>query len=175
MIRACRTDALGLKDAGFNSLRRKRAPGYSTECGNYNSRQQSDRFKISYEQSQRRSVAVRMRADIADRMPGERFRPCCRFRQFHFPNCVQARRRTCLDGGSVAVGAQHSGCAGGQCNSVPFDLSSTDLSAGYRAPIAACSSNQVTRIAKMLDARSRSKRQRGRKLFTLRVRIFLTP
>src|SRR5439155_17893023 len=25
---------LGLKDAGFNSLRRGRAPGYSTECGN---------------------------------------------------------------------------------------------------------------------------------------------
>jgi hypothetical protein len=39
---------------------------------------------------------------------------------------------------------------------------------------AACSSNQVTRIAKILDARSRSKPQRGRKLFTFRVGIFLT-
>jgi hypothetical protein len=123
---------------------------------------------------QRRSVEVRMRADIADRMPEERFRPCCRYRQFHFPDCVQARRRTCLDGGSVAVGAQRLGCAGGEYNSVPFDLSSTDLSAGYRALIGARSSNQVTRIAKIWDARSRSKPQRGRKLFTFRVRIFLT-
>ena len=133
-----------------------------------------DALKISYLQFQRRPVVVRMRADIADRTPEERFRPCCRYRQFHFPDCVQARRRTCLDGDSVAVGGQRSGCAGGACNSVPFDLSSTDRSAGYCAPIAACSSNQVTRIAKILDARSCSKRQRGRKLFTFRVRIFLT-
>ena len=119
-------------------------------------------------------LGVRVRADIADQKPGERFRSCCRYRQFHFPNCVQARRRMCLDGGSVAVGAQRSDCAGEECNSVPFDLASTDRSVGYRAPMAACSSNQVTRITKILDARSRSKRQRGRKLFTFRVRIFLT-
>ena len=97
-------------------------------------------------------LGVRVRADIADQKPGERFRSCCRYRQFHFPNCVQARRRMCLDGGSVAVGAQRSDCAGEECNSVPFDLASTDRSVGYRAPMAACSSNQVTRIAKILDA-----------------------
>src|SRR5438874_1484761 len=42
----------------------------------------------------------------------------------------------CLDGGSVAVGAQRSDCAGEECNSVPFDLASTDRSVGYRAPMA---------------------------------------
>jgi hypothetical protein len=162
---------LGLKDAGFNSLRRGRTPGYSTESGNCDLRH---RFKISYLQFQRRSIEVRMRADTADRMREEHFRPCCRYRQFHFPDCGQAKRRTCLDGGSVVVGAQRSGCAGGECNSVPFDHSSTGLSAGYRAPTAACSSTQVTCIAKILDARSRSKPQRGIKLFTFRVRIFLT-
>src|SRR5205823_10159251 len=41
----------------------------------------------------------------------------------------------CLDGGSVAVDGPRSGCAGGECNSAPFDLSSTDRSAGYCAPI----------------------------------------
>ena len=58
----------------------------------------------------------------------------------------------CLDDGSVVVGGQRSDCAGGDCNNVPYDLSSTDRSLGYRALIAACSSNHVTRIAKILDA-----------------------
>jgi hypothetical protein len=80
----------------------------------------------------------------------------------------------CLDGGSAAVGEARSGCAGGECNSAAFDLSPTDRSAGYCASIAACSSNQVTRIAKILDAPLRSKRPRRRKLFTDRIRIFLT-
>src|SRR5207237_7991554 len=70
---------------------------------------------------------------------------------------VLAKRCTCLDGGSVAVDEPVSGCAVGECNSAPFDLSSTDRSAGYCAPIVACSSNQVTCIAKILDARLRSK------------------
>ena len=72
------------------------------------------------------------------------------------------------------VGGPRSGCAGGECNSVPFDLSSTDRRCGYWAPIVACSFNQVTRIAKILDARLRSKPPRGRKLFTYGIRIFLT-
>jgi len=93
-----------------------------------------------------------MHADIADRTPEERFRWCCRFRQFHCQSCAQARRWTYLDGGSAAVDGLRSGCAGGECNSVPFDLSSTDRSAGCCAPIVACSSNHVTRIAKILDA-----------------------
>jgi hypothetical protein len=80
---------------------------------------------------------------------------------------VPRRRLSC--GPRTALGLR-----GGECNSVPFDFSFTDLSAGYRAPSAACSSNRVTCIAKILDARSRSKPQRGRKLFTFRIRIFLT-
>src|SRR6185295_7695632 len=70
---------------------------------------------------------------------------------------------TCLDGGSLVVDGPRSGCAGGECNSAPFDLSSTDRSAGHCAPIVACSSNQLTRIAKILDAPSRSKRPPERK------------
>jgi hypothetical protein len=41
-------------------------------------------------------------------------------------------------------------------------------------PIVAYSSNQVTRIAKILDAPLRSKPPRERKLFTFWIRIFLT-
>jgi len=126
----------------------------------------NDRFRIFSGTLRRHSVAVPMRADIADRTPEERFRLCCRHRQFHFQGCVRAKRWTCLDGGSVAVDGPRSGCAGGECNSAPFDLSSTDRSAGYCAPIVACSSNQVTRRAKILDAPSRSKRPTERKLFT---------
>lgn len=128
MIRACRT-RLGLKDAGFNRVRREKGPGYSTES----------RFRISYLQSQRRSVAARVPANIADRTPEEHFRPCCRYQQLHFPDCVQAKPRKCRDDGSVVVGGQRSDCAGGECNSVLFDLSSTDRSAGHCGPIAACS------------------------------------
>jgi hypothetical protein len=97
-------------------------------------------FKIFHFQFTRRRVAVRVPADIADRTRGERFPLCCRYRQLHFPNCVQARRRTCLDAGSDAAGGLRLGCVGAECNSVPFDLSSTDQSIGYRAPLPACSS-----------------------------------
>ena len=37
---------LGLKDAGFNSVRRTNAPGYSTEYGNYDLRRQAIRLRF---------------------------------------------------------------------------------------------------------------------------------
>ena len=105
-----------------------------------------------------------MRAETGDRMPEERFRPCCRYRQSHFPDYFQARRRMCLDGGSVVVGAPRSGCAGRERNSVPFRSLIHGSKCRTPRTKCSCSSHQATRIEKTLDARSRSNPRERKKV-----------
>jgi hypothetical protein len=83
---------LGLKDAGFNSIRRARASGYSTQWGNVTYETIVMRLRFPNGQLRCRSVSLRMRVDTADRTREVRFRRCCRFRQFHCQSCAQAKR-----------------------------------------------------------------------------------
>ena len=83
---------LGLKDAGFSSIRRARASGYSTQWGNVTYETILMRLRFPNGQLRCRSVSLRMRVDTADRTREVRFRRCCRFRQFHCQSCAQAKR-----------------------------------------------------------------------------------
>ena len=166
---------LGLKDAGFNNLRQERerpAIQQNGEIATY------DATAIGSRSPTYNFNAVRLRFECAQilqiKCPESVFDRVADTDNSIFQTVSKQDDERASTSAQLGSTDSARTARGGECNNVPFYPSSTDRGAGYRATIAACSSNHVTRIAKILDARSRSKPQRGRKLFTFRVRIFLT-